>query len=474
MMMPNKTKIICTLGPATSSIEKIVEIVNAGMNIARINFSHSTYDTHLQIIKNIRQAEEITGKTITILGDLQGPKIRIDKFEGGQCELKNGQEFIITNEDIGLGNNSIVSTNFEGLIADAKGGKEILLDDGYIILDITKIEGNKIYTKVKKGGILKDKKGIIIPDCSSSAPSITDKDLKDLKFAIENDVDAIAMSFVRTANDIVELRGAMKIYGKKLPVVAKIERKEAVNNLTSIVKEVDIIMVARGDLGLEMPAELVPLTQKEIIDKCNYYGKPVIVATQMLESMIKNPRPTRAEASDVANAVLDGADVLMLSGETSVGDYPIDSVEYMYKIINSVESKYCTIDFESDTPRERLHDWSDALANSSCVLARQVGASAIVSITGTGYTATNISKYRPCIPIIAITDSLSTKRYLNFTWGVQTVSVPKIDNRINIYQNISDILGELPYIQKGDNIVFVAGLSSDDVMPQNIIKIYKV
>lgn len=462
------------MGPVTSSVEKIIELSNAGMNVARINFSHGSYDSHKEIINNIRSAEKENGKSISILGDLQGPKIRIDKFEGGQCELLKGQSFCITTEKIGLGNKDIVSTNFQGLVEDAKGGKEILLDDGYIILDIVSIDGNKINTKVRKGGILKDKKGIIIPDSSSSAPSITEKDLQDLKFAIENDVDAIAMSFVRTASDIIELRGAMKIYGKKLPIVAKIERKEAVNNLTSIIKEVDIIMVARGDLGLEMPAELVPLTQKEIIERCNFYGKPVIVATQMLESMIKNPRPTRAEASDVANAVLDGADCLMLSGETSVGDYPIDTVEYMEKIIRSVEGKYCTIDYVANSPKEKLQDWSDALANSSCVLARQVGASAIISITGTGYTASNIAKYRPCIPIIAITDSESTQRFLNFTWGVESVGVPKIDNRLDIYQNIGNILSDQVYIQKGDNVVFVAGLSSDSIIPQNIIKIYKI
>lgn len=473
-MIPNKTKIVCTLGPVSSSVEKIIELSNAGMNVARINFSHGTYESHKEVIDNIRLAEKQNGKSITILGDLQGPKIRIDKFEGGQCELKKGQNFCITTENIGLGNSDIVATTFDGLVEDAKGGKEILLDDGYIILDIVSIDGNKIHTIVRKGGILKDKKGIIIPDSSSSAPSITEKDLKDLKFAIENGVDAIAMSFVRTASDIIELRGAMKIYGKKLPIVAKIERKEAVNNLTSIVKEVDIIMVARGDLGLEMPAELVPLTQKETIERCNFYGKPVIVATQMLESMIKNPRPTRAEASDVANAVLDGADCLMLSGETSVGDYPIDTVEYMEKIIRSVEGKYCTIDYVANTPKEKLQDWSDALANSSCVLARQVGASAIISITGTGYTASNIAKYRPCIPIIAITDSLSTQRFLNFTWGVESVGVPKIDNRLDIYQNIGNILHDQVYIQKGDNVVFVAGLSSDSFIPQNIIKIYKI
>ncbi len=473
-MIPNKTKIVCTLGPASSSVKKIIELSNAGMNVARVNFSHGSYESHKEVINNIRTAEKENGKSITILGDLQGPKIRIETFEGGFVTLIEGQKFCITTEHIEFGTNEIVSTNFQGLIEDANGGKEILLDDGYIILDIESIEDNKIHTIVRKGGILKDRKGIIIPDSSSSAPSITDKDLEDLKFAIENDVDAIAMSFVRTANDIVELRGAMKSFGKKLPIVAKIERKEGVNNLTSIIKEVDIIMVARGDLGLEIPAELVPLTQKEIIERCNFFGKPVIVATQMLESMIKNPRPTRAEASDVANAVLDGADCLMLSGETSVGEYPIDTVEYMSKIIQSVESKYCTIDFVADAPREKLRDWSDALANSSCVLARQVGASAIISITGTGYTASNIAKYRPCIPIIAITDSTETQRFLNFTWGVESVGVPKIDNRLDIYQNIGNILGKHNYIQKGDNVVFVAGLSSDSIIPQNIIKIYKI
>lgn len=473
-MIPNKTKIICTLGPATSSTEVIVEMVGAGMNVARVNFSHGSYQAHLELIKNVREAEKITGKSVAILGDLQGPKIRVERFEGGSVELVKGEEFIITTEDIGLGNSKICSTGFEGLVDDAQNGKEILLDDGYIILDILKVVGKKIYTQVRKGGILKDNKGIIIPDSSSSAPSITEKDLHDLKFAIENDVDAVAMSFVRKANDIVELRGAMKIYGKNLPIVAKIERKEAVDNLTSIVKEVDYIMVARGDLGLELPAEVVPLTQKEIIEKCNFFGKPVIVATQMLESMIKNPRPTRAEASDVANAVLDGADALMLSGESSVGDYPVDSVEYMSKIIRSVENKYCTIDFVAETPREKLKDWSDALANSSCVLARHVGASAIISITGTGYTAANIAKYRPCIPIVAITDNDTTRRLLNFNWGVQSIAVPKIDNRIDIYQNIGNILGESDYIFKGDNVVFVAGLSSDTFIPQNIIKIYKV
>lgn len=473
-MIPNKTKIICTLGPATSSLEKLIEIINAGMNVARLNFSHGTYENHSELINNIRKAEKNTKKSIAILADLQGPKIRVEKFEGGSAELIKGQEFIITTEDIGLGNNKICSTGFDGLVEDAKNGKEILLDDGYIILDIIKVADKQIYTKVRKGGLLKDNKGIIIPDCSSSAPSITEKDLEDLKFAIENDVDAVAMSFVRKANDIVELRGAMKIYGKNLPIVAKIERKEAVDNLTSIVKEVDYIMVARGDLGLELPAEVVPLTQKDIIERCNFFGKPVIVATQMLESMIKNPRPTRAEASDVANAVLDGADALMLSGESSVGDYPIEAVEYMAKIIRSVENKYCTIDYEAEAPREKLKDWSDALANSSCVLARQVGASAIISITGTGYTAANIAKYRPCIPIIAITDNETTRRLLNFTWGVQSIAVPKIDNRIDIYQNIGNILGELEYVQKGDNVVFVAGLSSDSIIPQNIIKIYKV
>lgn len=471
---PHKAKIVCTLGPASSSVEMLEKLIRAGMNVARVNFSHGTHESHRDLIKNIRQAEENVGSPLAILGDLQGPKIRTGKLKGGKVELKDGQKFTITADDLPLGNNEIVGTTFPELIKDAIAEREMLLDDGYIILHIDEVTNNNIITTVKKGGILKDNKGIVIPGVKSSAPSLSDKDIEDLKFCLFEGVDAIAMSFVRSERDIVELRTAMKIFGRILPVVSKIEREEAIFNMTQVVKETDIVMVARGDLGLELPAEEVPMVQKDIIQKCNYYGKPVIVATQMLESMINNPRPTRAEASDVANAVLDSADAVMLSGETSVGRYPEEAVTYMKKIIKTVEDKYCTIDYVHEVPREVQKDFSDALANASCVLARQTGAVAIISITGTGHTAQYISKYRPCIPIIALTDSVNTSRRLCFVWGVNPRTVQQIDDRRDIYVHIGEYISDVDYVQKGENVVFVAGLSTNVVLPQNVIKIYTI
>ncbi len=474
MQVPAKTKIVCTVGPATNNVETICNLIFAGMNVARLNFSHGTHEDHAKLISNIRAAEEKAGTPIAILGDLQGPKIRTGIMENSGARLENGRQFIITNREIDKGNSKIVGTTFPGLIKDARVGKEVLLDDGYIILKINEITTDEIRTTVVKGGLLKNNKGIIIPGIESSAPSLSNKDMADLRFILEHDVDALAMSFVRTENDLLELKSAMKTLGKSIPIVSKIERSEAVSHISRIIKETDMIMVARGDLGLEMPAEEVPLVQKEIIEKCNFYGKPVIVATQMLESMIRNPRPTRAEASDVANAVLDGADAVMLSGETSVGDYPVEAVDYMKRIIVSVEKKYCTLDYEAETPREKLKDFSDALANASCVLARRTGSSAIISITGTGDTAQYISKYRPCIPILAMTDSIETMRILCFVWGVYSIHVPQIDERKDIYVNITDYIKDIDYVNEGDNVVFVAGLTSNSILPQNVLKVYQI
>ncbi|MDC1068334.1 pyruvate kinase [Candidatus Kapabacteria bacterium] len=471
---PAKTKIVCTLGPVSSSVEMLEKLIRAGMNVARVNFSHGTHEGHRDLIKNIRIAEENVGIPVAILGDLQGPKIRTGKLKGDKVTLVDGQKFIITAEDLKLGDENKVGTTFPALIDDAIAQKEMLLDDGYIILHIDEVTNKEIITTVVKGGVLKNNKGIVIPGVKSTAPSLSDKDIEDLKFCLFEGVDAVAMSFVRSERDIVELRTAMKIFGRMLPVVSKIERVEAIENMTQVVKETDIVMVARGDLGLEIPAEEVPMVQKDIIKKCNYYGKPVIVATQMLESMITNPRPTRAEASDVANAVLDSADAVMLSGETSVGSYPIEAVVYMKKIIKTVEDKYCTIDFVHDVPMEVQTDFSDALANASCVLARQTNATAIISITGTGYTAQYISKYRPSIPIIALTDSINTTRRLCFVWGVDPVTVPQIDDRRDIYVHIGEYISNVHYVNRGENVVFVAGLSTNVVLPQNVIKIYTI
>jgi pyruvate kinase len=324
-----KTKIVCTIGPASSDINVLVKMIETGMDVARLNFSHGTHEQHKELIQTIRQASEISGKKIAILQDLQGPKIRTEQVENGCVILKDGDEFTITTENIGFGTSQIVSTSYKDLPSDLSKGAILLLDDGYLILKVNSIHGDKIKTTIIKGGELRNNKGIIAPGISFSAPSLSEKDLEDLKFGLSHDIDVVALSFVRSVRDILELKTTMKIFGRIVPIIAKIERPDAVLDIDNIIAEVDAIMVARGDLGLEMLPEQVPIIQKELIRKCNHFGKPVITATQMLESMIKNPRPTRAEASDVANAVIDGTDCVMLSGETSVGRYPIEAIEWV-------------------------------------------------------------------------------------------------------------------------------------------------
>ncbi len=483
-MIPRKTKIICTIGPATKGVDNLVKLIENGMDAARLNFSHGTHEIHRQNIEDIRDASEITGKEVAILMDLQGPKIRTGKIEGGSAVLEDGAEFIITVDDLEFGNSERVCTSYKNLINEVKPGKTILLDDGYIILNIEDINGSNIITRVEKGGTLKDNKGIITPGVSSAAPSLSLKDIEDLKFGMKHGVDAVALSFVRSEKDIMELKTAMKLFGgPSLPVIAKIERYEGYEDIEDIIAEADGIMVARGDLGLEMPAEQVPVLQKEIIRRCNLKGKPVIVATQMLESMIQNPRPTRAEASDVANAVIDGADCVMLSGETSVGAYPFDAVDYMNRIIRIVEDQYYSKDRKTFLMRHNEpaiefnghpNDISDALGRASCVIAEQIDASAVISLTMSGYTANNIAKYRTRIPIIALTDSRDTVRFLSFVWGVTRILVPEVKDTQSIFLELGEIVRNLDYIDSGDHVVFVAGLSSGKVMPQNMLKVYQV
>ncbi len=468
-----KAKIICTIGPSTESVEKMKLLLLKGMDVARLNFSHNTHENHKKLINNIRQASNSIGKDIAILQDLQGPKIRIGKVENDSVNLEDGKEFIITTNEIGLGNNNIVSTNHKTITSEAKVGSTVLLDDGYIILEAIKITNTDIVTKVKKGGILKSNKGIIIPKSKSSAHSITDKDIEDLKFGIENGVDLVALSFVRSEKDIVELRAMMKILGKNLPIIAKIEREEALENLEKIIYEADGIMVARGDLGLEIEAEKVPIIQKEIIRKCKYYGKPVIIATQMLESMINNPRPTRAEASDVANAIIDGADALMLSGETSVGAYPIEAVDYMNKIILEVEKS----EIQSQTTRkDYLHFGSepfDAIANASTLLAEQIKAKGIIALTKSGFTAITLAKFRPQIPIFAFTEYVETARKLSFIWGVEPLVIPKKENDYQIEEIIEQIT--LNKIGKnGDKFILSTFTRSENPNSENSIRIIEV
>jgi len=470
-----RTKILCTLGPAVAGVDNLLRLIYSGMDAARFNFSHGSHEYHLQMMTELREAAAIAKKPVPILMDLQGPKIRTGKVENGEVFLSDGDEFIITIEEIGIGNSKRVSTNYENLVKEVQARNTILLDDGYIILQAEKIENNDIITRVVKGGLLKDNKGIIVPGASSSAPSLSQKDLEDLKFGLDNGVDAVALSFVRSKRDILELKAAMKIIGREVPIIAKIERQEAVENIEEILEETTGVMVARGDLGLELPAEKVPLIQKEIIDKCNSRGIPVITATQMLESMIMNPRPTRAEASDVANAVLDGSDCVMLSGETSVGKYPFEAVGFMERIIRNTEEKY---PFNNQKYKTHLNPGneqiSDALGKAACVISSEINAGAIVTLTSSTFTPKNVAGFRPKVPIIAVTDNEHVCRRLNFVWGVYPIYNAEILNFEEAYSKIRDLVGTVGFVAEDDLLVFVTGLSSKKVSPQNMIRIMKL
>lgn len=475
MEQEKKVKIICTIGPATQEVNILVKLIEAGMDAARLNFSHGNYNLHRLWINNIRSASEIINKPIAVIQDLQGPKIRIGKVENSAVELIDGQTFIITTNELSVGNSSIVGTNYKDLIKEVKPGNTILLDDGYLVLLAEKVSDNEIITKVIKGGLLKDNKGIIIPGARSLAPAISKKDIEDLKFGLNNDIDIIAMSFVRSEKDIIELKAIIKAFNKSKPIIAKIERPEALERIDKIIDEADAIMIARGDLGLELPTEQVPLIQKDIIKKCNYFGKPVITATQMLESMIENPMPTRAEASDVANAVLDGSDCLMLSGETSIGRFPIDAVNYMKKIIITTE-KVCQLKSEDfyNPPKVKSENIIDALAKASCVLAEQMEASGIVALTKSGDTAIHIAKYRPKLPIIALTSDLEVAKNMSIVWGIYSFVNDINQNEMNNFDFISDILLKCKILKKDDYVVLVAGLSDADFYNYNLLKVYQI
>lgn len=469
-----KVKIVCTIGPATESLEKIASLIEKGMDVARLNFSHNTHQKHKELIEKIRRASKITGREVAILQDLQGPKIRIGRVENDAITISNESEFIITTREIPVGNEKIVSTNHKLITSEAKVGSTILLDDGYIILEVTKITDTDIFTIVKKGGVLKSNKGIVIPKSKSKTPSITEKDIQDLKFGLENGVDLVALSFVRSEKDIIELRAMMKVFGKNLPIIAKIERDEALENIEKIIIEADGIMVARGDLGLEVEAERVPIIQKEIIRKCRNHGKPVIIATQMLESMITNPRPTRAEASDVANAVLDGADALMLSGETSVGSYPIEAVDYMNRIVIEAEKEEFSTQIHNKEIIHNSNDIFDAIAFASTLLAEQIKAKGIIALTTTGFTAIALAKYRPKTPIIALTENIETVRQLSYVWGIEAFLIPEHNGKSYDSKEISDLLLKMKLGKIGDKFILSSFTRTDIKFSENSIKVIEI
>lgn len=473
-MTPRKTKIVCTIGPATDKVEILVKLIQKGMDIARLNFSHGNHESHAELIKNIRKASEIAEKEIAILQDLQGPKIRIENVENGSVIINDDEEFIITTDTIENGNSKIVSTSYENLPKEVKPGNILLLDDGYLILQVTKILNHEVHTNILKGGVLKSRKGIIAPGVSFSAPSMSEKDLEDLKFGLANNVDVVALSFVRNVRDIIELKTAMRIFGRPVPIIAKIERPDALQTIDEIISEVDAIMVARGDLGLELLPEDVPLIQKDLIKRANYYGKPVITATQMLESMINNPRPTRAEASDVANAVLDGTDCVMLSGETGTGRYPLEAIDYMFRIIKNTEEK------NPNNGKAKLpllfeeKDISDAIGKAACNLAEQINASAIITLTNSTLTAKKIAKYRPKVPIIAVTHNMHVFRRLNFIWGVTPLFINEENDFAANFDLLRPHLLKCNFIKEGSLVVFVSGLNEQSFGNDNIVKLFYV
>lgn len=481
-MINKKTKIVATVGPASESSEMLYALAQAGVNVFRLNFSHGSHPDHLERIQRIRQNNATYGLSIGILQDLQGPKIRIGNVENKDgVKITAGQKLVFTNEDI-VGNSERVSTPYKGMYQDVKMGERILMDDGKLEVKVVGIEGTDVVTEVIYDGILKSKKGVNLPNTKVSMPSVTEKDYEDLEFGLANDVDWIALSFVRYASDIQEVKDYIKAKGKSTRVVAKIEKPEAIANIDSIIDVTDAIMVARGDLGVELPAEEVPMIQKMLVEKCNIACKPVIVATQMLESMIDAPRPTRAEINDIANSVLDGADAVMLSAETASGKYPIEAVTSMAQTICQVEvseakkgAKQTKLYFKyhaavNDNPGPNVIN--DNVVMSACRLARDTQAKAIIGVTRSGYTAFRISHHRPEADLYVFTPNRQLMCILSLYWGVKTVYYDREDlSTDDLIEDIKRVLVEREALHTGDIFVNTLSMPVSNHRKTNAVKL---
>ncbi len=466
-----KTKILATLGPATGTSECIKKLIHAGIDAVRLNFSHGSYEMFDSLYREIHQACVETSSPLAVLVDLQGPKIRIGNLAQPSYEIKDGDTLEITTEEV-LGTNEKVSTSYKPLPKDAEIGDTILIDDGLIRLKIASKNETSVFCEVINGGILKPKKGMNLPGMNLSTPAVTEKDYKDIEFAVKHRVDYIALSFVRNAQDIIDLKDWLHKRYIDVPLIAKIEKPEALKNFEEILREADGIMVARGDLGVEMEPQEVPIVQKKIISRCNSVGKMVITATQMLESMINNPVPTRAEASDVANAVWDGTDAVMLSGETSVGKYPFKAVEIMDDIVTVAESNISlkrVIEYDELTNfEERLFD---SVNKGIVLIAEQTKAAAIVVVTKKGRTAHNLAKYRPNARIIALSDDFETLNNLMLRWGVTSVFAPDLNKSKIRPELVKRILLENNILKLGDVFVIATGAPLSDQSRQNVLHI---
>ena len=471
-----RTKIVATVGPACSTYDKLLDLVKAGVNVFRLNFSHGAYEDKSIIIDYLREINKKEPYNIAILGDLQGPKLRVGEIENGKIELKEGDEIIFTTEKV-VGNNQKIYVSYANLAKDVKLGERIFLDDGKMEVKVIEILNEiEIKISVTLGGMLSPKKGVNLPDSALTMPSLTDKDIADLEYILQKDLDWVALSFVRSTDDVRALRTLIKKTDSKIKIISKIEMPEALKNIRDIIIESDGIMVARGDLGVEVPVEQVPLIQKEIIRKCMHRAKPVIVATQMMESMMERTKPNRSEVTDVSNAVLDGADAVMLSGETAMGAYPTLVVETMSKIILEAENKAYNYD-RDDILKPQQHSpslLSDALCSSACKLAKDVRAHALVGMTQSGYTAFMLSSYRPKAPLFIFSKERSLINQLSLSWGVRAIYYAEEESLDDIFQDQLNILKERGFVNAGNIVVNTGSTPIDLHLPTNIIKITQV
>ena len=465
-----RAKIVCTLGPATSTPARIRELVEAGMDVARLNMSHGSHADHERSYRLVRKASDATRRGVGIFADLQGPKIRLGKVASGPVELEEGQTFTITTREV-PGDKEICSTTYDGLPGDVKVGDPILVDDGKVRLEVTAVGDTDVETRVVVAGTVSDNKGINLPGVAVSVPALSEKDKEDLRFALHLTVDFIALSFVRSAKDVEDVRAIMKEEGIFLPVIAKIEKPQAIEKLGEIIKAFDGFMVARGDLGVECPLEDVPMIQARIVDLARRNAKPVIVATQMLESMITAPRPTRAEASDVANALLDGADAVMLSGETSVGEYPIETVTTMARILESTERygmhRMAKIDWQ---PRTK----GGVIAKAATEVAERVGAKYLVAFTQSGDSARRLSRHRGEIPILAFTPVAAVRSQLALSWGIETFKVSPVEHTDEMVKQVDEALLQIGRVHEGDLVVIIAGSPPGIPGSTNALRVHRM
>ncbi|OEV05678.1 pyruvate kinase [Streptomyces oceani] len=466
-----RSKIVCTLGPATDSFEQLKTLIEAGMNVARFNMSHGTHPEHEERYQRLRKAAEESGRAVGVLADLQGPKIRLETFAEGPVELVRGEEFTITTEDV-EGDKSVCGTTYKGLPGDVTKGDPILINDGNVALQVTEVDGPRVRCIVIEGGVISDHKGINLPGAAVNVPALSEKDVEDLAFALRMGADLVALSFVRNAADVRDVHRVMDEVGRRVPVIAKVEKPQAVENMEEVVLAFDGVMVARGDLAVEYPLEKVPMVQKRLIELCRRNAKPVIVATQMMESMITNSRPTRAEASDVANAILDGTDAVMLSAESSVGQYPTETVKTMSKIVEAAEEELLSRGLQPLVPGKKPRTQGGSVARAACEIADFLNAKTLIAFTKSGDTARRLCRYRTLQPILAFTTDVPTRNQLTLSWGVETYVAPHVETTDEMVELVDAELLKLKRYDAGDTMIITAGSPPGVPGTTNMVRVH--